>query len=189
MEHEPDDTPLNAINKTRLEFLVDGVFAIAMTILVLEIRVPELQDHKSASELLTQLAHHGRTFLSYAVSFVMLGIMWHNHHILYRCIRRITHLMYASHIVLLASAALLPFCAALLGRYPANPATFPVYLGCVLLYQLGLTCTWWLAERQNVLDPGLDETDIRTLRKRYRNRAVRLTILFAIYLAYLYVHG
>ena len=60
------------ISRSRLEFLVDGVFAIALTILVLELKVPELADRRSVPELGQALAHEAPTFLSYLGGFVLL---------------------------------------------------------------------------------------------------------------------
>ena len=64
------------MHKARLETLVDGVFAIAMTILVLEVKVPEIADGRSTDALLHALAHHGYVIGAYFFSFAMLALFW-----------------------------------------------------------------------------------------------------------------
>jgi uncharacterized membrane protein len=66
--------------KVRLEALVDGVFAVAMTLLVPEVKVPELANRQSAAELFQGLRQPAPTLLAYFFSFGMLGLFWTWHH-------------------------------------------------------------------------------------------------------------
>jgi uncharacterized membrane protein len=165
MEQHPTDTDRAAVSRARLEFLFDGIFAIAMTILVLELRVPELADRHSVAELARALAHHGATFFSYLLSFAMLGILWHSHNRQYRHVQHVTTGMFALHLVQLAMAAFFPFCAALLGRYPTNLGAQVAYVGCVTVYQWGSLLGWLAARRAGALAPHLTEADYRRYRK------------------------
>ena len=70
----------------RLEAFSDGVFAIAITLLVLEVRVPG-----GSGSLAHKLADAWPSYLGYVVSFVTIGIMWANHHAVFRLIARTTH--------------------------------------------------------------------------------------------------
>jgi len=108
------------MHRARIETLVDGVFAIAMTILVLEVKVPDLADHRSAEELAVALWHHGYVIAAYFFSFAMLAIFWVWHHRLAEKVREFDLPLLACIIVLLALVCFFPFAAALLGRYPAN---------------------------------------------------------------------
>ena len=101
--------------------LFDGVFAIAMTILVLELKVPEIDDRLSSSQLLHALLKESGTFFSYLLSFAILGVFWWRHNHVYHFFRTITSKMLVLHFVQLAAAAFFPFTAALYGRYPTNP--------------------------------------------------------------------
>jgi uncharacterized membrane protein len=65
------------ISRARLEALVDGIFAIAMTLLILEIRVPDLEERRSAEGLLRAIVHLGPALFSYVLSFSMLAIFWY----------------------------------------------------------------------------------------------------------------
>lgn len=64
------------MSKARMETLVDGVFAIAMTLPIVEVKVPELVNPKSAAELLGSLHHALPTAIAYFLSFFMLGLFW-----------------------------------------------------------------------------------------------------------------
>ena len=75
----------------RLEALSDGVFAIAITLLVLEIRVPSGEQVASPAALVGALAALWPSYLGYVVSFVTVGIMWANHHNLFRHVARVDH--------------------------------------------------------------------------------------------------
>jgi hypothetical protein len=97
--------PVPVISKSRLEFLFDGVFAIAMTILVLELKVPELVNPRSVAELARALVHEASTFVSYLISFVVLGVFWYRHNQQYHSYHAISRGMLVLHFVQLAAAA------------------------------------------------------------------------------------
>jgi len=173
------------VNKTRLEFLFDGIFAIAMTILVLELKIPELTEHRSGAELLHFLAHHAAAFGSWLLSFVVLGAFWFQHQRLYRWLHRITRPLLLIHLWLMATAALFPFCAALVGRYPGNRVALLTYMTCAWLHLAALTTLWIVAIRQKALDPQLDPIEIRKVRNRQLRGCLgflALTIAYFIFL-------
>lgn len=171
------------ISKSRLEMLFDGVFAIAMTILVIEIKVPDLADPRSARELIVALLHHAPSFLSYALSFAMLGLFWRDAHRQFHYVERITPGLLAVNLFMMATAAFLPFCAALLGRYVANPATVVIYLADILLFRIGVFAQWHLAERARAIDAHIDATLAARLRTRNARAVIILAMLCGLYLA------
>ncbi len=169
-----------AISKSRLEFLFDGVFAIAMTILVLELKLPELADKRSAHELGQALLHHWRTFLGYIISFMILSGFWIGHNTLYAKLARVSKAIVFIHVWLLAWAAFIPFCAHLLGRYPGNPVAHAVYLTTAFAYSLGLLLLVVAAEKQKLFDASVSAADARKLRRNL----LRAIIVMAVYLVY-----
>lgn len=171
-----------AISKSRLEFLFDGVFAIAMTILVLELHVPDLVDRHSVSELGHALAQNRYTFLSYLLSFAVLGMFWYRHNHQYHHFRVITRTMLVLHIVQLAAAAFFPFCAALFGRYSFNPLAGVVYVGCILVYSYASVATWLVAVHSGSTEEPMGEGRYQRRRNRMLRSCVLLTILFVFYL-------
>ena len=120
------------VTTARLETLVDGVFAIAMTLLVLDIRVPELAS-ASPQCLFWQLVLLLPNIVSFGVSFVILGMFWVAHHTEFRFIKKLDNALIWQNLFYLLLVALLPFSAALLGRYPQNQTS-------VIIYALHLIC-------------------------------------------------
>lgn len=76
------------VSKSRIEALSDGVFAIAMTLLVFELKVPELPRHVGSRELWHAVLEHGTIFFSFAVTFVLAGQFWLLHHVAFHYTRR-----------------------------------------------------------------------------------------------------
>jgi len=171
------------ISHHRLECLFDGIFAIAMTILVLELKVPELEDRHSVAEMARHLAHHGATFFSYLFSFCILGLLWHRHNQHYRHLRHITRGMLALHLVQLAMAAFFPFCAAVFGRYLTNPLSVTLYAGCLLVFNSAALAEWLVAERAGAISPELDPADHRRYRRRNLRACLATGAIFVLYLA------
>jgi uncharacterized membrane protein len=187
MEQPHDDSP-SVISKGRLEFLFDGIFAIAMTILVLELKVPELVDRRSMGELAHELAHHAPTFASYLISFATLGMFWYRHNHQYHHFLRITEGMLALHFVQLAAAAFFPFCAALFGRYHDNGLSIMIYLGCILVYLWAMSANWIVAKRGGALGAEVTAEDYRRIRTKGLRGCLVVAALFAIFLIKALLH-
>jgi uncharacterized membrane protein len=105
------------LSRNRIEALTDGVFAVAMTLLVLDIKVPELEPPLATAELPLKLLALWPKFLSYLISFVILGIYWVGHHIQLSFIRRADRPLLWINILFLLWVALVPFSTALLSEY------------------------------------------------------------------------
>jgi uncharacterized membrane protein len=109
----------------RLETFSDGVLAIIITIMVLELRVPHGTDLAALRPLLPVL-------LSYVLSFVYLGIYWNNHHHMLYCTHRVTGAILWANLHLLFWLSLIPFVTAWMGENPLAPTPTALY-GVVLL--------------------------------------------------------
>jgi len=112
------------VSKARLEAFSDGVIAIIITIMVLELRPP-------ASAELEGLWHMRQEMCAYTLSFVLIGIYWNNHHLLVSAMRRVTGAVLWANLHLLFWLSLIPFATAWMGRLPNNPIPIAVY-GTVL---------------------------------------------------------
>jgi uncharacterized membrane protein len=174
---------MSTVNKNRLEFLFDGIFAIAMTILVLELKVPEISDRHSVTEMGNSLLHYGPSFLSYILSFSMLGMFWYSHNNYYRHFQQITKSIFSLTLLQLAAAAFFPFCAALLGRYPINRLSIVIYIGCVMVYLWSCLIQWLLAKRQSILAPELTSATYNKIRKGHLVGSIITTTMFLLYLS------
>ena len=113
------------MTKTRVEAFSDGVVAILITIMVLELKVPHGADLDALRPLLP-------TFLAYVMSYVYLGIYWNNHHHLLHATSRITGAMLWPNLHLLFWLSLVPFVTSWMGDNPFTPMPTAVY-GFVLL--------------------------------------------------------
>jgi uncharacterized membrane protein len=104
----------DSTDTARLEAFSDGVFAIAITLLVLELKVPEIA---TSGGLWHALVDEWPAFAAYLTSFLVIGIMWVNHHSMFRQIVRIDRPQLFLNLFLLLWAALIPFPTALVARY------------------------------------------------------------------------
>jgi uncharacterized membrane protein len=101
------------MDRTRLEAFSDGVFAVAITLLALNLAVPG-QGHGPLSQ---QLSDKGPAFLAYLISFFMIGIVWVNHHVLVRAVTKVDRTLLFLNLVLLLFVVLIPFATAVEADY------------------------------------------------------------------------
>ncbi|MGQ5261496.1 TMEM175 family protein [Micromonospora sp. ZYX-F-536] len=109
-EVEQPDTGPRMSDTDRLTAFSDGVFAIVITLLVIELRVPEYHE----GELLTGLLDEGASYLAFVVSFIYIGVLWLNHHALVRLIRGTTLALSWINLGILFGAVIIPFPTAVL---------------------------------------------------------------------------
>lgn len=114
------------MSKSRMEAFSDGVLAVAITIMVLEIKVPHGQEINSLVPLFPK-------FLSYVLSFIYIGIYWNNHHHMLQATKNVSgRILWANHH-LLFWLTLIPFSTAWMGENHFAPATIVVYGGVLLM--------------------------------------------------------
>ncbi|HNS11006.1 MAG TPA: TMEM175 family protein [Bacteroidia bacterium] len=123
------------MNKGRLEAFSDGVLAIIITIMVLEMKIPHASDFAGLKTL-------APVFISYVISFVYLGIYWNNHHHLLQSIKKISGKVLWANLHLLFWLSLVPFSTGWMGENHFAPATVSLY-GFVLL--MAAIAYWILA--------------------------------------------
>jgi uncharacterized membrane protein len=140
------------VSTSRLETLTDGIFAIAMTLLVFGLPFPV-----DASDFSHWLDKFLPSLLSFAVSFVIAGVFWVATHTEFQSIRRADHILIWLNIFFLLFIALIPFSAGLLGRYPSNHTAVIIY-GVNLLLCLSMHYgMWWHATKgYRLVDANLD---------------------------------
>lgn len=140
---ERDDPSLG-----RIGAFSDGVFAFAITLLVLAIRIPHPTDADAAQGLLALLAQQWRTYLVYALSFMNIGINWTNHRMMFSTFKRADHtLVWLNLLYLMVGVAFMPVPTAVLGAWlgdPDNQVVATVFYGAsAALGGLVYNLVWW----------------------------------------------
>ena len=120
----------------RLVFFSDAVFAIAITLLVIEIHVPELPYRSPPQAYWEALAHLAPSFVSFGISFFVIGMFWMGHHRAFSLAGRYDGSILGWNLLLLGLIAFMPFMTALLGRYYGAPVPTGLYWGWMVLIAL-----------------------------------------------------
>jgi uncharacterized membrane protein len=119
------------MTKHRVEAFSDGVFAISITLLVLNIRIPGAEVHDNA-QLIRALRDALPNVLTFVFSFLVIGVFWVAHHRIFNFVKEVNHVILWSNIGYLLTVALMPFPAAILAQHPFLPAAIMLY--CLLLF-------------------------------------------------------
>lgn len=160
LKTEPDFT----LPTHRIEALADGVFAIVMTLLILEVHVPELPHGTGSVGMAKALLALWPKFLSYVISFVTLGVYWVAHHLHFHSIKRADRVLLWINILFLMSIGLVPFSTALLGEYHRLPLAVAAYGANMMAVGLILQLHWWYATRgRRLVSPDLEEAFVRSV--------------------------
>ena len=155
----------------RIESFSDGVFAIAITLLVLEIKVPHFDDG-NARDLASALLGLWPSYFAYVFSFVMIGIHWVHLHYVFKLYERSDHNFALLNGLYLMCIASIPFTTAVLARYVADPAVqkTAIVLHAVSLFlpALAYVLIWLYATKNHrLVHRNLDDGFIRHLTRRY----------------------
>jgi len=169
----PVETP-TGLSKHRLEALTDGVFAVAMTLLVIELKLPEDVAVHDQAELAHGLVRLIPTFVAWIISFFVLAIFWFTQHRLFHFVRTIDGKLLSLNIVYLGLVSLMPFSCALTGKYPRLPLSQWIYSSNMALLALLGLLNWRYVFRH----PRLWGTPIRIgLYRGARFRALGLMVV------------
>jgi uncharacterized membrane protein len=143
----------------RVLALSDGVFAIIITLLVLEVHVPELTQGRSLNQALAEIRP---SFQAFVISFILAGMYWVGHRDLFALIRRTDRGLVWLNILYLLPLCLLPFGAGLLGRYDQEPVALRIY-GLLLVAIAVMRVVIWLyaTNRPHLLWRRLDDRQRR----------------------------
>jgi uncharacterized membrane protein len=149
-------------SKSRVETFSDGVYAIVLTLLVLEIKVPHIENVDSVHELGVALIHMLPKVISWVASFLIVCVIWVNHHRIFEQLQTITHSLFWLNANLLFWSSFIPFPTALMGDYVSNPLALAVF-GVILAFS---ALAFFLMrinilKNTSVLKPDVDVTQFR----------------------------
>ncbi len=119
--------------KSRIEALADGIFAVAMTLLVLEIKLPPTEFYATEGELFQRLLSLESNLTIYVISFLVLGMFWVSHHYQFHFVQRTDRALLWINLVFLLAVSTVPFSTALLGQHIHLWLPFPIYSANLLV--------------------------------------------------------
>lgn len=167
---EPDDRHLGRLSATgRVEAFSDGVMAIAITLLILDLKVPAIAD---SDNLLNALLIRWPSYVAYVAAFLTIGIIWLNHHTLLSKIARFDARLHWLNLLLLFGVATLPFPTAVLAAYVDKPgwnaSVAAAFYGLVSMFMALPWSFMWrhLADHPELLEPEYDAAHARSELRR-----------------------
>jgi uncharacterized membrane protein len=157
------------LTKNRLEAFSDGVFAIAITLLVIEIRPPTLDAGESLARALWEQWPH---YLGYFLSFLVLGVMWINHHRILEPAQRVDGIVLVLNLNLLLWAVLIPFPTAVVADFIREggddaKTAVALYGGVILLAAIAFTALFIGITRDGIVDQLPTPEQVRAARLRF----------------------
>ncbi len=169
----------------RIEAFSDGVFAIAITLLIIEIGVPHLEDEPPGTTLPQALVGLWPSYLGYVISYLQIGVIWANHHNRFRFIERSDHGLLFLNILFLMCVAFIPFPTALLAEYLERTASERetagvIYAGTLAVTAVFFTLLWLYAAANRLVDRNLDPSLVRAMTRRYLLGTVAYLLVFVL---------
>lgn len=170
----------NQMRTQRLEAFSDGVFAIAITLLILEIAVPADAKHHLGNELLKEWP----SYLAYVVSFSTIGSIWLRHSLITEYVQRADAIFVRINLLVLLVVAFLPFPTRLLAQYinsRSDERLAVTIYGATLLLASGLLSLWWrYAVREKLVRPNVADDELTALTQRLTPGLVGYVILIVV---------
>ena len=139
-------------SKGRMEALTDGIFAIAMTLMVLELKVPELPKVASAHDLLHAIAQEKSAMFSFIFSFLYCGVLWVFHPMAMHFIRHMQLKLVWLNLLFLMAVSTMPFSCGLLAHFIENRAAQEVYFGNMFAAAASLAIIWLAAKKKKLIN-------------------------------------
>ncbi len=146
----------------RLLFLCDGIYAIAATLLAVELVLPEATADLSGRELLDSLLESWPRVLAFLTSFLFIANFWVGHNMLFHMVRRFDGGLMWLALGQLSCIAFLPFPTSVIGEHVSDPVAQQFYLGSLLVTGLMMWALWWyMSAGRRLVDPDLSPRVVR----------------------------
>jgi uncharacterized membrane protein len=159
------------LSKHRIEGLSDGLFAIVMTLLVLDLKVPQFEGHVGGRDLLHALGSNWRVFFSLCVTFCLAAVYWFVQQRIFTAMRAVDRASMFFSLASMLFVSLLPFAAAVFGRYSNNPTALALYFGDQFGIAFFIALLWNQTIRTNNL-VALEKADQTRMSVRVNSLAV-----------------
>ena len=147
----------NVFTSNRLEALTDGVFAIVMTLLVLDISIPLIAHSSLEAELPRQLIELWPKLLSYVMSFVILGLLWIGHRFAFQFIKQCDTRLIWINIFFLMFVSLIPFTTSLMAEFILEQIPFVIYMIHIMLVLIIRLVIWiYITGKSRLIDTDIN---------------------------------
>ncbi|MBN1148246.1 MAG: DUF1211 domain-containing protein [Anaerolineales bacterium] len=162
-----DARPKGVAGNERINALSDGVFAIVITLLVLELKVPEIPHQLVSEELPLALLEILPKAASHVVSFVVLGVYWVGHHNMFMHIKRHDRVLLWLNILFLMCVASMPFPTGLIVQYSQERWPMIIYAATLVAAGMSLDLIWWYAtSKRRLVNPDMKDEFIAFVHRR-----------------------
>ncbi len=155
------------MNKSRLEALIDGIFAIVMTLLIMTVVVPQRET------VISNLGFHGllhsriHDIFNYSLSFALLALFWIRHHEQSQFIRKTNHIHIFINMLMLFFIAIFPFSTSLISEFPDEDLAEIVFGSNMVIVGFLYLINWtYVTRKRRLVDDTLDHSDIVTIRNK-----------------------
>lgn len=177
----------DGLSTSRIEAFSDGIFAIAMTLLVLQISIPDIPNALVSIELPRKLlALWPAKLVGYVMSFVIIGSYWISHHITFHYIKRSDRVLLWLNMLFLMCISFIPFPTALIGQYVKQQSVLIIYATTLGVTGLLLQLIWWYAtSNHRLIDNNIDPRLISKVTRK--NLTSPLIYLLSIGISFLSV--
>jgi uncharacterized membrane protein len=162
----PETTQSDLPGVDRLLALSDGVVAIALTLLVLQLHVPSIHALGSAGSLAQGLGREGSSFLAYLISFYVIAQFWLAHHRVFRHVAGHDEGLAWLNFVFLLSISIMPFSSDLLGTYGHNPLAVSIFALNLVLASISTQMVIVIGRRRHLLTTSVKGSELREGRVR-----------------------
>jgi uncharacterized membrane protein len=153
----------NIFSKSRVEAFSDGIFAIIITLLVLEIKVPHIEEYESGHDLMKALLGLLPKFIGWIISFFTIAVIWVNHHKIFKQLKVLDSGIFWWNAFLLLWCTFIPFPTAVLGDYPNNLTSIVLYgLVMSLMASSFSFLRFYALRKEGILEENVNIAEFRT---------------------------
>jgi uncharacterized membrane protein len=175
--------PTQNLSTFRIETLEDGVFAIVMTLLIFDLRLPDAQGQQSLWQSLVKLLPN---IIGFFISFLVLGVYWFGHRAMFHYIKHADHNMHWLNIIFLAFVALVPVSTAILAKHLSDHLAITLYALNLIIIGIMFYLHWRYAIKAKLLQDDIPAFVIRYAKQR--SLFAPICYLAAIALSFIHVN-
>ncbi len=169
------------VGTTRIEAFSDGVIVIVITIMILDLKLPDINRQSTTKDILNQLHHMVPYFISYIFSYTMIGILWTNHHHMFHFLEKADEHLLWQNFIFLFLMSLIPLATYIVGSSPFVPIFPNIYALVMLLTTLSLVTIQHYIIRKKLIHKDIDKEMIRkifSVSVKAKTKSIAATLIY-----------